>query len=116
MATRGEYQIGANLTGVGIDDPDANYYENFACGSPRNYTFYCNEQIGAMFDKQSAEIDAKKRLALVWEIQKKLEEEAARPTLTWRVDNFTHWPQVKNLIPHNNFYNYGRMQEVWLDR
>ena len=35
--------------------------------------------------------------------------EAARPTLTWRVDNFTHWPQVKNLIPHNNFYNYGRM-------
>ncbi len=46
MATRGEYQIGANLTGIGIDDPDANFYENFACGSPRNYTFYCNEQIG----------------------------------------------------------------------
>jgi hypothetical protein len=52
----------------------------------------------------------------VWEIQTRLETEAARPTLTWRVDNFTHWPQVKNLIPHNNFYNYGRMQEVWLDR
>ena len=81
MATRGEYQIGANLTGIGIDDPDANFYENFACGSPRNYTFYCNEQIGAMIDQQSAEIDPKKRLALVWEIQKKLEEEAARPTL-----------------------------------
>src|SRR4029450_7777896 len=29
-ATRGEYQIGANLTGVGPDDPDANYYENYA--------------------------------------------------------------------------------------
>ena len=77
MATRGEYQIGANLTGMGIDDPDANFYENFACGSPRNYTFYCNEQIGAMFDKQSAEIDPKKRLALVLEIQRKLEDEAA---------------------------------------
>ena len=47
---------------------------------------------------------------------KKLEDEGARPTLTWRVDNFTHWPQVKNLVPHNNFYNYGRMQEVWLDK
>ena len=69
MATRGEYQIGANLTGIGIDDPDANFYENFACGSPRNYTFYCNEQIGAMIDRQSAEIDPKKRLAMVWEIQ-----------------------------------------------
>ena len=116
MATRGEYQIGANLTGIGIDDPDANYYENFACNSPRNYTFYCNEQIAAMLDKQSAEIDPKKRLALVLDIQKKLEAEGARPTLDWRVDNFAHWPQVKNLIPHNNFYNYGRMQEVWLDK
>jgi peptide/nickel transport system substrate-binding protein len=116
MATRGEYQLGANLTGIGIDDPDANYYENFACNSPRNYTFYCNEAVSALFDRQSAEIDAKKRLALVGEIQKKLEEEAARPTLAWRVDNFAHWPQVKSLIPHNNFYNYGRMQDVWLDR
>ncbi|HET7342152.1 MAG TPA: ABC transporter substrate-binding protein [Methylomirabilota bacterium] len=116
MATRGEYQIGANLTGIGIDDPDANYYENFACNSPRNYTFYCNEQIAALVDKQSAEIDAKKRLAIVLDIQKKLEDEGARPTLDWRVDNFAHWPQVKNLIPHNNFYNYGRMQDVWLDK
>jgi peptide/nickel transport system substrate-binding protein len=116
MATRGEYQIGANLTGIGIDDPDANYYENFACNSPRNYTFYCNEQVAALVDKQSAEIDAKKRLALVLDIQKKLEDDGARPTLDWRVDNFAHWPQVKNLIPHNNFYNYGRMQDVWLDK
>src|SRR5262245_63143015 len=28
MATRGDYQIGANLTGLGVDEPDANYYEN----------------------------------------------------------------------------------------
>jgi peptide/nickel transport system substrate-binding protein len=30
MATRGEYQMGANLTGLGIDDPDGNFYENYA--------------------------------------------------------------------------------------
>ncbi len=41
MATRGDYQIGANLTGLGVDEPDANYYENYACGSPRNYSQYC---------------------------------------------------------------------------
>ena len=116
MATRGEYQIGANLTGIGIDDPDANYYENFACNSPRNYTFYCNEQLTSMLDKQSAEIDPKKRAALVLDIQKKLEADAARPTLDWRVDSFAQWPHVKNLVPHNNFYNYGRLQEVWVDK
>ena len=65
MATRGDYQIGANLTGLGTDDPDANFYENYACGSPRNYSQYCNEEVMKMFDHQSQELDPKKRLALV---------------------------------------------------
>jgi hypothetical protein len=34
----------------------------------------------------------------------------------WRVEYFTHWPHVKNLIPHQSFYNYGRLQEVWTDK
>jgi peptide/nickel transport system substrate-binding protein len=113
MATRGDYQIGANLTGLGPDDPDANFYENFACGSPRNYAGYCNEQVMKMIEAQSQEIDLKKRLGMVWAIQKKLEEDAARPVLDWRMDYFAMWPHVKNLIPHQSIYNFGRMQEVW---
>ena len=69
-----------------------------------------------LFDQQSQELDAKKRLALVAVIQKKLEEEAARPILDHRMDYFTHWPHVKNMIPHHNIYNFGRMQEVWRDK
>ncbi len=116
MATRGDYQIGANLTGLGVDDPDPNFYENYACGSPRNYSHYCNESLGRLFDQQSQELDAKKRFALVAAIQKKIEEEAARPILDHRLDYFTHWPHVKNMIPHHNIYNFGRMQEVWKDK
>src|SRR5438046_9402915 len=26
------------------------------------------------------------------------------------------WPYVPNYGPHNNTYDYGRMQEVWLDK
>lgn len=116
MATRGDYQIGANLTGVGVDEPDANFYENYACGSPRNYSFYCSEQVARMVDQQSQELDPKKRQQIVWAIQKKLEEDAARPMLDWRLDYFTVWPHVKNLVPHNNVYNFGRLQEVWSDK
>jgi peptide/nickel transport system substrate-binding protein len=116
MATRGDYQIGANLTGIGPDDPDANFYENYACGSPRNYSFYCDEQTMKMIDQQSAEVDPKKRLELVWALQKKVEDDAARPLLNWRIDHFAHWPHVKNLVPHQSIYNWGRMQEVWSDR
>jgi len=116
MATRGDYQIGANLTGIGPDDADANFYENYACGSPRNYSQYCNEQVMKMIEQQSQEIDAKKRLALAQAIQRKLEDDAARPVLSWRLDYLTVWPHVKNLIPHQSIYNFGRMQEVWSDK
>lgn len=68
------------------------------------------------FDQQSQELDPKKRMALVQEIQRKLEEAAVRPVLLWRLDYFTVWPYVKNLVPHHSIYSWGRMQEVWRDR
>jgi peptide/nickel transport system substrate-binding protein len=116
LATRKEYQAGPNLTGLGVDDPDGNFYENFACGSPRNYTGYCDEQVMKMIDAQSQELDAKKRHALVVQIQRKLEEDAARPTIGWRLEYYLTWKHVKNLVPHQSIYNWGRMQEVWLDK
>jgi peptide/nickel transport system substrate-binding protein len=116
LATRRDYLVGTNLTGLGIDDPDGNFYENFACGSPRNYTDYCDEEVMKMFDRQSQELDSKKRMAMVWDIQKRLEMDGARPMMGWRLDYFAHWPHVKGLVPHHNIYNYGRLQDVWIDK
>ena len=116
LQTRGEFEVGADRTGVEPDDPDANFYENFGCRSSRNYSGYCNEQIARLIDQQSQELDPRKRLALVQEIQTKLEETAVRPVLGWRLDYFAVWPHVKNLIPHHSIYSWGRMREVWLDR
>ena len=113
---RRDYPIGANLTAAGIDDPDAYFYENYKCGSSRNYTDYCSEETDRLIDLQSQELDRAKRLKLVWQIQRKLEADVARPMLGWRKEYFTQWPYVQNLVPHNSLYNYGRMQEVWLDR
>ena len=116
MVTRREFLMGTNLTGLGVDDPDANFYENYACGSPRNYGDYCNEEVTRLIEQQSQEIDQKKRLALVWQLQKKLEDDAARPTMGWRTDRFAHYPYVKNLILNQVTYNCCRLQEVWLDK
>jgi peptide/nickel transport system substrate-binding protein len=113
---RREYQIGANLTASGIDDPDGYLYENYKCGASRNYTDYCSEEMDRLIDGQSAELNRDKRLKLNWDIQRKLENDVARPMLGWRNEYFTRWPYVRNLVPHNNLYNYARMQEVWLDR
>ena len=113
---RRDYQIGANLTAGGFDDPDAYFFENYKCGSSRNYSDYCNEEVDRLIDQQSQELDRAKRLRLVLEIQRRIEADVARPMLGWRKEYFAHWPYVKNLVPHNALYNYGRMQDVWLDR
>ncbi|MBI4253570.1 MAG: ABC transporter substrate-binding protein [Candidatus Rokubacteria bacterium] len=114
--SRRDFQIGANLTAGGFDDPDAYLFENYKCGSPRNYTDYCSDEMDRLIDLQSQELDRAKRLKLVYEIQKKLEADVARPMLGWRKEYFVHGGHVKNLVPHNSLYNYGRMQEVWLDK
>jgi peptide/nickel transport system substrate-binding protein len=114
--TRGEYELGSNQTGIGVDDPDANFYENYVCGSPRNYSQYCNPEVDRMVDTQSQTLDPVARRRLVAEIQKRLEIDGARPILSWNITAFTMWPYVKNLIPHQVQYNYARFQEVWVDK
>jgi peptide/nickel transport system substrate-binding protein len=105
-----------NLTGVGIDDPDANFYENYTCGSQRNYSDYCNRDLEKLFDKQSAERDFQKRLKLVHQIDYELQKDGARPILDHDAYYTAFYPYVKNFVIHQNFYNDWRMQEVWLDK
>jgi hypothetical protein len=56
-----------------------------------------------------------KRGGVLTSIQKQLESDVARPMLGWRKEHFTQWPHVKNLVAHHSLYNWGRMQDVWLD-
>jgi len=116
IASRKDFQIGANISGYGIDDPDSNFFEHYTCRSARNYTGYCDEETEKLIEAQSQELDVKKRLALVHRIQKRLEDDAERPMLAWRFDDYAHWPHVNNLIPRHSICSYGRRQEVWLDR
>ena len=114
---RNDYSVGLNLTGNGIDDPDQAFYENYACGSERNYTHYCNKELEALFDKQSVETDLQKRKQMVWDIDKKLQEDVARPILMHARSGMCWKPFVKNLtVMNNSAYNGYRYEDVWLDK
>ncbi len=114
---RKDYMVGLNLTGVGVDDPDANFYENYSCGSQRNYTGYCNQDLEKLFDRQSQMTDQEARRKLVWEIDKKLQEDGARPIIFHGRAATCWWPRVKGFTTHvNSVYNAWRMEDVWLDR
>ena len=112
---RKEFIVGLNLTGSGVDDPDQQFYENYACGAQRNYTAYCNPEVEALIARQSAEVDQVKRKKIVWEIDRKLQEDSARPII-FHSRTATCWnPRVRNLdIMVNSIYNGWRMEDIWL--
>jgi peptide/nickel transport system substrate-binding protein len=113
---RRDFQLGVNLTAGVVDDPDAIFFENYSCGSERNYSDYCDEDLQKLFVAQSGETNAAKRLNLVHEIDVRLQTNVARPILAHKLEFFATWPYVKNLIAHQSVYNYWRFQEVWLDK
>ena len=112
-----KYSLGLNTTGNGVDDPDQNYFENFSCKSERNYTGYCNPEIEKLFEAQSAETDMEKRKKIVWEIDRKLLEDGARPIIMWNRASICMQPYVKGYVANvNSVYNGFRFEDVWLDK
>src|SRR6266550_3895212 len=114
---RKDFVVGLNLAENGLDDPDQTFYENFACGADRNYTGYCNRELETGFDRQSMEADFEKRRRLVWEIDRKLQEDGARPMIYHNRAATCRYPQVKGItVMVNSIYNGWRMEDVWLEK
>ncbi|WP_422009835.1 ABC transporter substrate-binding protein [Reyranella sp.] len=112
-----DYVVALNLTGSAVDDPDVTLFEGYACGSLRNYNNYCDPAMTKLFEEQSRETDRRKRQELVWEIDRKLQEDVARPIISHGRIAGCWQPQVKNVTLHtNSIYNNWRFEDVWLDR
>src|SRR6188768_3879688 len=97
-----DYTIGLNVTGVSVDDPDGNIVENYSCKSERNYTQYCNPEVDRLLSAQSRELDRDKRKKIVWDIERLLVDDAARPSIQFAVAGNCWQPYVKNYVPHDN--------------
>ncbi len=111
------YTIGLNLSGVGIDDPDVTLGGGFACKSEVNRTNYCNPAVEKLLEEQSQIADFEKRRAIVWQIERILTEDGARPVI-FHNRSATCWqPHVKNYVHHeNSIYNNWRFDGVWLEK
>jgi len=114
---RKDFMVGANLSGSGVDDPDAYFYEHYACGSERNYTNYCDPELGKMYEQQSVEPDQEKRKKLVWDIDRQLQEDAARPIIYQYRLGTCHYLRVHGVtVMVNSIFNGWRFDDAWLDR
>jgi len=115
--TRKDYKVAMNITETAVDDPDVAFYENYLSGAQRNYTGYSNAEVDKLIARQSAEPNIEKRKKLVWEIERKLIDDDARPILFYtRVANCRE-PQVKGLTTMvNSIYNGWRFDDIWLEQ
>src|SRR5712672_61886 len=112
---RKDYIVG--LTGAGSGpDPDQTLQLLYGCGGELNYNGYCSPEVDKLIDRQSSEANQEKRKQLVWEIERKLAEDGARPIIFYDRRATCWQPRVKGLtLMVNSLFNGWRMEDVWLD-
>jgi peptide/nickel transport system substrate-binding protein len=114
---RKDYKVGVTVSEGGLDEPDQKFYETYACGAERNYTGYCNPETDKLIDQQSMEANPEKRKKLVWNIERKLAEDASRPVLLYSRFATCRQPYLKGLVTMTNSrFNGWRMEDIWLDK
>ena len=112
---RRDYSVGLNLQGAA--DPDETFPLLYGCGSEFNRSNYCNPDVEELIGRQSGEADQDKRKQLVWQIERKLAEDIARPSIFYSRGGTCRQPHVQGLtLMVNSIFNGWRMEDVWLDQ
>ena len=113
---RKDYTIALNLQTSG-PDPDPILKVFYGCGASLNWDGYCNAKIDELIDRQSMEGDPEKRKQLLFDIERNLAEDIARPIIFYSKGGTCRQPYVKGLTIMINGIFYGwRMEDVWLDK
>ncbi|MBI4498090.1 MAG: ABC transporter substrate-binding protein [Chloroflexi bacterium] len=99
--------------GLGVDDPDLIFGNLYICKSPRNFSGYCDDEIEALFQKQSQTTDERERKKLVWELERKALASHMTIVMYYGRTRSAVWNTVRDLAVNANPYNY-RMRDVWL--
>ena len=114
---RHDYTVALGATFNGVDEPDQIFYETYTCGAENNPDGYCNPEIDKLIVQQSQEGDETRRKQLVWEIERKLAEDVARPIIFYERAATCWQPYVKGqTMMVNSIFNGNRREDVWLDK
>ena len=113
---RQEYTVGLNLQTSG-PDPDPILDLFYGCGSSLNWDHYCNNDVDALILAQSEEADPARRKAILWQIERKLAADDARPIIFYNDGGTCMRRWVKGqVVLVNSIFNGVRRDDVWLDK
>jgi peptide/nickel transport system substrate-binding protein len=113
---RKDFTVALNLQTSG-PDPDPILKLFYSCGASLNWDGYCNPEIDKLIDQQSEEAEPARRKQLLWEIERKLAADNARPILFYARGATCRQPWVKGFSQMaNSLFNGWRMEDVWLEK
>jgi peptide/nickel transport system substrate-binding protein len=112
---RKDFTVGLNIQTSG-PDPDPILINFYGCGASLNWDGYCNPEVDQLIDRQSREGDPARRKEVLWQIERKLAEDVARPIIFYTSGATCRQTYVKGLtMMVNSLFNGWRMEDVWLD-
>jgi peptide/nickel transport system substrate-binding protein len=107
------FLVNVDPMGSPSKDPDASL-QNFITNGQGNDWFISDPEIDDLFKKQSVELNEKKRLELVYEIQRRaLDQMYWIPGLYWKRQE-ARSALIKNYEPMHYHHMNRRMEDVWL--
>ncbi|MEE9147602.1 MAG: ABC transporter substrate-binding protein [Candidatus Tectomicrobia bacterium] len=113
-ARNGNFHISVDPMGAAGDgDPDYQL-QNWLTGGGGNGGKISNPEIDALFEKQKVELDEKKRIAIVQEIQKIILSKAHWMSGLWWTRIETRSARIKNYEPMHYHHMNRRMEDVWM--
>ena len=113
---RKDFAVALNLQTSG-PDPDPLLKQFYGCGSSLNWDGYCSPEVDKLIDEQSREADPARRKTVLWEIERKLAQDVARPIIFYARGGNCRQPYVKDWVAMaNSLFNGWRFEDVWLDK
>ena len=110
---RKEFTVSFNLQTSGAEAIGLFY----GCGSSLNWDGYCNDEVDKLLTQQSETGDEEHRKQILWQIERKLAADFARPIIAYGRAATCWQPYVKNItLKVNSVFNGNRREDWWLDK
>jgi peptide/nickel transport system substrate-binding protein len=108
-----QWKLDAGGAPFHVNDPDAMYTDSVTCDGNLNYSKLCNPKIDALFSQQSQELDPRKRVALVNQMETLALAQYGSYKMYFRNISRMFQNNLHGLALHPNIDNATRFEDCW---
>jgi ABC-type oligopeptide transport system substrate-binding subunit len=99
-------------------DPSDYFNAWYGKDGPQNYSSWDNKEFQTLSAQIDREVDATKRLVLIWQAEAVMEQDPPLLPVAWEKINDVWYNYVKGHNPYDYFgvYDVVRLDTIWLDK